>query len=124
MDAEYAQLIDELAASALRKARQEVEESGYDAGGVDWLESHIEVLRVSEVRELTEEQIAELGSFFGKCILERYGGEWTMTEGGLGVRLPNGSTAFPMGRVRKQFAEGEFSYVGSLYRALEFIGKT
>jgi hypothetical protein len=49
-----------------------------------------------------------LGSFLGECLVVATGGEWFRAEeiGAWGVRFPNGSAAFPLAKVDKQFREG------------------
>lgn len=118
MNPEKAKLIDRLAASVLVTASEERKESDYDAAGVQWLDAHIERLRASRPGELDHAQISELGSFFGKCISASYGGEWAVTDLGLAVRLPDGTTVLPMNRVRQQLVEGETASVHLLFRGL------
>ena len=82
---------------------------GYNRESVEWLDGHIERLRGSGALG-DEEQIRNLaaifGCFLGECLRANCGGVWRDRDGAWGVFFPDGSGAFPLGKVRKQFDSG------------------
>ncbi|MEU6780376.1 hypothetical protein ABZ912_14325 [Nonomuraea angiospora] len=100
---------------------------GLNEESVEWVEGFIE--RQRSRPELDLEQIARLvgvlGSFLGASLAAATGGRWQKSEDeGWGVLLPDGSTAFPFAKVRKQFRAGveEGESIAGFYRiAVGFI---
>ena len=57
----------------------------YDEKSVAWLDDYIAGIRATLSRDITDNLIDVLGSFFGECIRHRYGGVWRQTEGGWAI---------------------------------------
>lgn len=100
---------------------------GLNEESVEWVEGFIERQRERPDFDLDESGglVGVLGSFLGACVAEAAGGRWHyMEEDGWGVLLPDGSTAFPFAKVRKQFRNGleGGESISSFYRiAVAFI---
>jgi len=79
----------------------------YDEESVEWLDDHIEELREKNYpQDDINMLINVLGSFYGECIRQQYGGEWTDYRGAYMVRLENGQLVSPFSKVMKQFESG------------------
>ena len=98
----------ELVVGQLREASG-LEDFGYNAESVRWLDGFIERQRVRPefAGDAAAERMSQtLGSFLGECVIKCYGGEWREHEGSWGVDFGGGNVAFPFNKVRKQFAYG------------------
>jgi hypothetical protein len=101
-----------------------IEEFGYNAASVEWLDGFIERQRVrpefadeAEVERITQ----TLGSFLGECVIKCYGGEWREREGSWAVDFGEGNSAFPFNKVRKQFANGESDGINSWFETIPLV---
>ncbi len=100
---------------------------GLDEESVAWAEGFIERRRAQPDfdPEQAEGLVSVLGSYLGACVAAGAGGHWHWRDdGGWGVALPDGSTAFPFTKVRKQLRHGleGGESIASFYRvAVEFI---
>ena len=82
----------------------------YDGESVDWLDEHIEQLRDKNyAADDTAMLINVLGSFYGECIRQQFGGEWTDYKGAFMVKLENEQLVSPFSKVMKQFESGAAS---------------
>jgi len=101
-----------------------LEEFGYNAESVEWLDGFIERQRVRpEFAEAEDiERITQtLGSFLGECVVRCHGGEWREQEGSWAVDFGGGNSAFPFNKVRKQFMHGEGDSVKSWFHTIPLI---
>ncbi|MFI7610641.1 hypothetical protein ACIBP6_05305 [Nonomuraea terrae] len=99
---------------------------GLNEESVEWVEGFIERRRCRPDfdPEGIDGLVGVLGSFLGACLVAATGGDWRKTGDGWGVLLPDGSTAFPFVKVRKQLRDGVESgeSIASFYRvAVHFI---
>ncbi len=53
----------------------------FDRSGAEWLDSFIDWLRENEADICDEQRIFALGSFFGTCVIETIGGQWSFHDG-------------------------------------------
>src|SRR5262245_3783675 len=85
-----------------------VENFGYNADSVKWLEGFIERNRaLHELPEQTTDQlVSNLGSYLGECVIACFGGAWQLQDGNWGVAFDAKNAVFPFNKVRKQFANG------------------
>lgn len=74
---------------------------GFDREGIEWLDGYIQRQHEQGDSANYEALISTLGSFFGECIINTYGGDWTHTEYGWSVAFDNGNAAFPFAKVGK-----------------------
>jgi hypothetical protein len=99
----------ELVVARLREASG-MEDFGYNAESVAWLDGFIERQRVRPEfagEEARERMSRTLGSFLGECIVRCHGGEWREVGGTWAVCFGGEeNAAFPFNKVRKQFANG------------------
>ncbi|SDK61563.1 hypothetical protein SAMN05421874_10975 [Nonomuraea maritima] len=103
-------------------------EFGLNEESVEWVEGFIERQRCRPDFDLEQASglVGVLGSFLGACIASATGGRWHKLDQdrGWGVLLPDGSTVFPVTKVRKQFRDGleGGETITSLYQvAVEFV---
>ncbi|MEO3876292.1 hypothetical protein ABGB18_46645 [Nonomuraea sp. B12E4] len=104
--------------------------SGMDFGlgreSVEWVEGFIERWRSAGAGlEQIDGLVSTLGSYLGACVIAATGGRWDKSDDhGWGVLLPNGGTAFPFAKVRKQLRDGvaEGESIAGFYRVVvDFI---
>ncbi|TDD12329.1 hypothetical protein E1292_02525 [Nonomuraea deserti] len=102
-------------------------EFGLNPESVEWVEGFIERQRARPGfdPERIDGLVGVLGSFLGACIAAATGGRWRKSDDDTwGVLLPDGSTAFPFTKVRKQFRGGveDGESIAGFYRvAVGFI---
>lgn len=87
----------------------------FDRAGVEWVDAHIERLRLDLPIERIPGVVDALGAFVGECMVRCYGGHWVEHSGHWGVEL-NGVIAFPMSKVQKQFEDGTPESVAVFFR--------
>ena len=96
-------------------------ELGYNSDSVKWLDGYIDRNRM-EIKEETKDKLIDIfGSFLGECIKKEFGGNWTFSENGFGIELPNKAMAFPFNKVSKQFLNGSEDSIYSFFTAIPFI---
>jgi len=113
----------ELVLRQLREASG-MENFGYNAESVAWLDGFIERQRVRP--EFTDEAAARrmsqtLGSFVGECVISCYGGEWRELEGSWAIDFGGGNAAYPFNKVEKQFLHGAGDSVRSWFESIPVI---
>lgn len=97
-------------------------ELGYDESSIKWLASLVEFSRNKPNEEVKNSLVTQIGCFLGEAIIERYGGDWVITEAGLlGVRLPSQTVAFPFDKVRKQFKNGATDSIWGFFKMAEVL---
>lgn len=81
---------------------------GLDRRSVEWVDGFIERQRARPDFDVTavDGLIGVLGAHLGECLVVATAGAWHRDENGWGVRLLNGTVAFPFAKVRKQFERG------------------
>jgi hypothetical protein len=98
---------------------------GLDRRSVEWVDGFIERQRVrpESTPDVVDRLASVLGSYLGECIAEATDGRWmNMPERGWAVELPNGTIAFPIGKVGKQFDNGpEDSVLGFYDVAVDYV---
>lgn len=111
------QLCQENADYVLAIARDRWSTSAFDETGVEWLDGHIEASRQHLGDDLADEFVQLMGSFYGQCLLETFGGRWTLTDGKLAIWSdPHGFT-YPFEAVRRQLTTSDAPSVSTRYRA-------
>jgi hypothetical protein len=101
-----------------------IENFGYNAESVVWLDGFIERQRVRPefADEASIEQMSQtLGSFVGECVIACYGGEWREEDGSWAIDFGGGNVAYPFNKVRKQFLHGEEDSVQSWFQTIPLI---
>jgi hypothetical protein len=95
----------------------------YDADSVAWVDGYIERNRQGWDEQTAENLSNVLGSFLGECIRRNYGGEWTMTENGIGVAVDEKNVVFPLHKAKKQIRNGSEDSIASFYQIIPVIFK-
>ena len=93
----------------------------FDAPSVEWIDGYIERNRARWDEQMTESLSAMLGSFVGECIRRNFGGEWQMTEYGLGIIFSDGNAAYPFNKIKKQIANGAEDSIASFYNTIAVV---
>jgi hypothetical protein len=96
-------------------------ELDYDESSVEWLDGYIERNRHNWDAETAERLSSVLGSFLGECLRRNFGGDWQMTENGLGIAFAGGNVAFPFNKIRKHIQNGSEDSIISFYRTIPVI---
>ena len=97
---------------------------GFTGESVEWLEGHIERLRVAgqfQVEETKTKLAGMFGSFLGECIIRRYGGDWTEREGMWVVAFDGEHSVFPMGKAWQQMDHGLADGIGGFFRSIAVL---
>lgn len=110
-----AQLVIQIAESQLNTR------IGFDCEGVEWLDGYIQRQHEFGNPENHEALANTLGSFFGECIINTYGGDWTHTEYGWGIGFDNGNAAFPFAKVAKQLENGANDSVLGMFNSIPVL---
>lgn len=95
----------------------------YDEESVAWLDGYIERNRLNWDEQTGEKLVNILGSFLGECIRLNYGGEWQMTEYGLGIAFSDGNVTFPFTKITKQIQNGSDDSIIGLYKSIPILFK-
>lgn len=93
----------------------------YNQESVAWLDGYIERNRLGWDEASAEKLSGILGAFLGECIRLNYGGEWQMTEYGLGISFSDGNAAFPFNKIRKQIENGSEDSIASFYDSISVL---
>lgn len=93
----------------------------FDEDSVKWLDGYIERNGKNWDEQTKERLSGVLGSFLGECIRLNFGGEWKMTEYGLGIVFDDGNAAYPFNKIRKQIDNGEEDSIASFYSTIPLV---
>ena len=93
--------------------------ASYDAVGVRWLDEYIESQQ-GLPGETKVKLVNTMGSYFGECIRQTYGGSWTLDHetGSWGIRISDRLTVFPFAKVHKHFEGRDGDSVLGLFTAI------
>ena len=96
---------------------------GFDERSVEWIDGFIERQRSRDDFEVAGWDVLaqQLGSFLGECMCAELGGEWKQLDEGVAVVFSAGNTAFPITKVRKQFANGPEDSILSFYQSAAIL---
>lgn len=97
---ENAELVQSVARDQLKV------EVGFDRDAVVWLDGYIARQHEQGDPDNVDGLVSTLGSFFGECLVQTYGGDWHQDELGWGVRFSDQNVVFPFSKVRKQLENG------------------
>lgn len=87
---------------------------GFDRNGVQWLDGFIDWSREKDVDACDDKRNFALGSFFGACIIETFGGRWTFVEGSWKLYLDPSCETDPFLSIRLQLERGlPYSVLGA-----------
>ncbi len=91
---------------------------GFDVEGVRWLDSYIQRLHDQGGVDDPEALCDRLGSFFGECIIQAFGGAWQETEHGWAVVLDRDLAVYPFNKALKHLTEGADDSVLGLFNTI------
>jgi hypothetical protein len=94
----------------------------YDEKSVAWLDDYIAGIRATLSRDIRDKLKDVLGSFFGECIRQRYGGVWKQTEYGWAISFDDKNAVFPFSKISKHFDDEGESILG-LYTSIPVVFK-
>lgn len=80
----------------------------FDEAGVRWLDGFIERQRAGVDEHTMRKLVATLGSYFGECIRQTYGGRWEfdVEHKAWRITFSEGNAVFPINKVHKQILNG------------------
>ena len=95
-------------------------EVGYDETGVRWLDGYIDRNKNSVSEEQKAGLVNTLGSFFGECIRQTYGGTWSSDDESRFwfIQFSEGNAVFPFNKVEKHLNNGDGDSVLGLFTAI------
>lgn len=91
----------------------------FDEAGVRWLDEFM-VSKRGLPAETKAKLLNTMGSYFGECIRQAYGGSWVQDEqsGNWAVRIDERLTVFPFAKAQKHFEGGDGDSVLGLFTAI------
>ncbi|MCR9248915.1 MAG: hypothetical protein NXI20_00770 [bacterium] len=73
-------------------------------------------------KEEQKGMIMHVGSYFGECVIESYGGVWSRHESGSwGIEISEGKFIFPINKVLKFVEEPNVDSFSSMYAMIPYI---
>jgi hypothetical protein len=81
---------------------------GYNEESIAWLDQHIDDQRqnLTYDPDSLHKILGMFGCFLGECIIRSFGGQWNYEDERWLVRFESGSSANPIGKVRKLYENG------------------
>src|SRR5437588_620734 len=111
----------QLVIEGLGPAATDLQDFGFNRESVEWVEGYIERQRK---RGGTKEQIDSLvnviGSFFGECIIQAYGGKWGEFDGHMGIIFGEKPDLPVDDEIKTQTEEEALSDAGKLHAVFPF----
>lgn len=91
----------------------------YDHASVIWLAGFIERQRQLQIpRETINGMVGNLGCYFGRCIIECYGGKWAESPDGWAVQFDEQNSIFPFNKLAKHFENGTEDSIRSMFEVI------
>lgn len=88
----------------------------FDGSGVKFLEGFIERNKNQIPQAEWGGVINSCGAFLGQCIIDNYGGQWTLDDTGkISIAFDENNKVYPFSKVRKQFENGLVDSIHSLF---------
>jgi hypothetical protein len=92
----------------LGPAATELSDFGFNRESVEWVDGYIERQRKrGGTKEQIDSLISVIGSFYGECIIQKYGGKWGEFDGQMGVIFGEKPPDLPMEEEIKTQTEEE-----------------
>lgn len=116
--------LDRIADSTLRKLRSSGGRAalGYNKLSVLWLNSYVESQRKLTLDESTVDSLIEnLGCYFGRCIIEVYGGHWMQLDGTWVVQFDEKNAVFPFNKLAKHWENGAEDSIRSMFESIPLL---
>ena len=95
----------------------------FDKIAVEWLDGYVIRQHEQGNPDNLEGLISTLGSFFGECIVQTYGGYWFEGEHGWCVRFNEKNAVFPFAKIEKQLRNGSEDSVLSMFETIPIVFK-
>jgi hypothetical protein len=95
----------------------------FDEAAVRWLDGYIDRHRISANAELQNKLVNTLGSFFGECIRQTYGGIWSSDDEARFwfIQFSEANAVYPFDKVEKHLQNGSEDSVLSMFTAIPVI---
>lgn len=98
-------------------------EVGFDLPGVEWLDGYISRQHEHGDPANRDGLVSTLGSYFGECIIQSYGGQWAQLDGDWAVRFDEKNAVFPFSKVSKHLENGPEDSVLSMFTTIPLVFK-
>ena len=95
----------------------------FDQSGVEWLDGYVNRQRENGAADNADGLVSTLGSFYGECIVQTYGGEWHQDASGWCVRFDEENAAYPFAKLQKQLENGPEDSVLSMFELIPIVFK-
>ena len=92
----------------------------YDFESLKEMDNYIELIRLEEEQHTYIKTRELIGYYLGKCIIEKYDGVWITKEDSWPLVMigDNGLICNPLGKVKKQFANGSEDSIAGYFSAI------
>ena len=94
---------------------------GFNRSAVEWLDGYVTRQHESGDPDKVVGLVSTLGSFFGACIVNTYGGEWAEGEDGWCVRFDEKNAVFPFSKIDKHLRNGPEDSVLSMFDTIPIV---
>jgi hypothetical protein len=95
----------------------------FDKVAVEWLDGYATRQHSQGNPDNIEGLVSTLGSFFGECIVQTYGGHWFEGEHGWCVYFNEKNAVFPFSKIEKHLRNGSEDSVLSMFETIPLIFK-
>lgn len=93
----------------------------FDLTAVEWLDGCVTRQHEQGDPNNVEGLVSTLGSFFGECVVQTYGGKWFEDENGWCVRFDEKNAVFPFAKIEKHLRNGPEDSVLSMFETIPLV---
>lgn len=93
----------------------------FDRSAVEWLDGFVTRQHENSDPNNMSGLVSTLGSFFGECIIQTFGGEWAQCEQEWCVQFDDKNAAFPFAKIEKHLKNGREDSVLSMFDAIPVV---
>ena len=93
----------------------------FDRTAIEWLDGYVTRQHEQGDPNNVEGLVSTLGSFFGECIVQTYGGKWSHDDQGWCVRFDEKNCAYPFVKLEKHLRNGPEDSVLSMFDMIPLV---
>lgn len=93
----------------------------FDRSAVEWLDGYVTRQHEHGDSENVSGLVSTLGSFFGECIIQSFGGKWMQSEHGWCIQFDAKNAVFPFAKIQKHPLNGHEDSVLSMFDTIPVL---
>jgi hypothetical protein len=93
----------------------------FDRSAVEWLDGYVTRQHEHGDPENVSGLVSTLGSFFGECIIQSFGGKWMQSEHGWCIKFDDKNAVFPFAKIEKHLLNGREDSVLSMFDTIPVV---